>query len=174
MYKKLLTVFAATAITLSLAACGSKPASPTETQAATSATTQAQPVETTAAPAETTAPQFSEITLVDDANCTVTVKSIDEDALFGYTLNVYLENKTDKELMYTVDNVSVNGFMCDPFWATTVAPGKKSNAQITFMESDFESNGITEVEDITFTLKVYDNNDWMADDLVLETFTINP
>lgn len=175
MYKKLLTALAALTIAAGMTACGSKPAATVPTQTATSATQQTQATQApTTAPVETTAPQFQEIPLVDDANCTVILKSIDEENLFGYTLNVFLENKTDKELMYTVDSVSVNGFMCDPFWATTVAPGKKANAQITFMESDFETNGITEVQDITFTLKVYDSNDWTADDLVLETFTVNP
>lgn len=179
MYKKLLTIFAALTLAVSAAACGKSSAPQASTQPTQAIQTEsATPVETTqpatTAPTQTTAPQFQEITLVDDANCTVIIKSIDEENLFGYALNVFLENKTDKELMYTVDNVSVNGFMCDPFWATTVAPGKKANAQITFMDSDFEANGITEVEDITFTLKVYDSNDWMADDLVLETFTVNP
>lgn len=141
-------------------------------------TTTTAPIQTTT-PAittqpETTAPQFSEITLVDDENCTVIVKSIDPDNLFGYTLNVYLENKTDKELMFSVDKVSVNGFMCDPFWASSVSAGKKANEQISFSESDFETNSIQEVTDISFTLNVYDNNDWTTDYLVDKTFTVNP
>ena len=92
----------------------------------------------------------------------------------GYGVKVFLENKTDKELMFSVDQVSVNGYMCDPLWATTVAAGKKANEQITFFKSDLEENNITKVEEITFTLNVYDNNDWTAEHLVTETFTIKP
>ena len=76
--------------------------------------------------------------------------------------------------MFSVSEVSVNGFMCDPFWAATVSAGKKANEQITFFASDFESNGIETVEEITFTLKVYDNGDWLADKFVEESFTVNP
>ena len=174
MFKKCFVILAALVLILS-AGCAAAPAetTTTPTQQATVPTTAAP---TTAAPTmpETTAPVFTEITLVDNETCTVIIKGIDEENLFGYALNVFLENKTDKELMFSLDKVSVNGFMCDPFWASTVSAGKKSNDQITFMDSDFETNGIEEVTEITFTLKVYENGDWLAGNLVEETFTVNP
>ena len=109
-----------------------------------------------------------------EAPLTFTITGIEEDALMGYTLKVFLENKTEKELMFTLEDTSVNGFMCDPFWAETVAAGKKSNTTISWFETDFQDNGIETVEDITFTLRVYDNDDWMADDILKEVFTVNP
>ena len=174
MFKKLLVILAALALIVS-AGCA---ATPTET---TSAPTQQTTVPTTEAPAtvpETTVPETTvpaaEVTLVDDENCTVIIKGYDDDALLGYGVNVYLENKTDKELMFSIGEVSVNGYMCDPFWATTVSSGKKANEQITFFESDLEANGIENVEEISFTLNVYDNADWLAEDLVKKSFTVNP
>ena len=122
---------------------------------------------------ETTAP-VAELTLVDDENCTVIIKGYDEDALLGYGVNVFLENKTDKELMFSVGEVSVNGYMCDPFWAQVVSAGKKANEQIIFFESDLVANGIENVTEITFTLNVYDNGDWLSEYLVKEVFTVNP
>ena len=174
MFKKLLVILAALALMVS-AGCA---ATPTET---TSAPTQQTTVPTTEAPTtvpETTVPETTvpaaEVTLVDDENCTVIIKGYDEDALLGYGVNVYLENKTDKELMFSLGEVSVNGYMCDPFWARTVSAGKKANEQITFLESDLEANGIEKVEEISFTLNVYDNADWLAEYLVKESFTVNP
>ena len=76
--------------------------------------------------------------------------------------------------MFTVESVSVNGFMCDPFWAESVAAGKKSNTSISWFASDFEDNGIQEVEEITFTLRVYDSNDFLAEDVFRDTITIQP
>lgn len=174
MYRKLIVLFSALAVAFSISACGNSSSSqptttPVQPTTVPTETTEAVNVET-----ETTAPGFTPVTLVDDENCTVTVTGIDPDNIFGYTLNVFLENKTDLELMYTLDSVSVNGYMCDPFWASTIASGKKSNEKITFMESDFEDNGITEVTDITFTLRIYDNNDWAAENLIEQTFTLNP
>ena len=175
MSKKFLVMIAALALIVSTG-CAATPAETTTlpTQQTTMPTTEAPTTVPETTVPETTEPAFTEITLVDNETCTVIVKGIDEENLFGYTLNVFLENKTDKELMFSVDGVSVNGFMCDPFWACTVSAGKKANAQITFLESDFEANGIEAVSEISFTLKVYDNNDWLAGNLVEEAFTVNP
>jgi len=176
IFKNFLSMIAVAALVFTMTACSSTGSdAETGTDPIVTTTTPIQTIDpATATQPETTAPQFEEITLVDDENCTVIVKSIDPNNLFGYTLNVYLENKTEKELMFSVDQVSVNGFMCDPFWASAVSAGKKANEQISFSESDFETNGIKEVTDISFTLNVYDNADWTADYLVEETFTVNP
>ena len=133
----------------------------------TEETTQA----TTEAPA---AAEFEKITLVDNDDITFTITGIDENGLMGYTLKVFLENRTDKDLMFAMDDTSVNGFMCDPFWAETVAAGKKSNTTVSWFETDFEENGIETVEEIVFTLRVYDSNDFLADDILNDTFTVNP
>ena len=157
MKKQFLSLLAAA---MMLTACSNPPA-PTEAPATV-------PVET--------APQvqFTETVLVDDENCTFKITAIEEDNLFGYTLKVSLENKTDMELMFSLEGVSVNGFMCDPFWAVTVTPGMKANEEISFSDSDFDRNGITDVTDITFTLKIYDSTDWSTEHLVDEVFTIYP
>lgn len=169
MNKQFCATLSALILSLGLTACGKSPEPteiPTSVPQQTQATQPTQPIQTESA--------FQEIKLVDNEHCTFTVRGAEEDGLFGYGLNVFLENKTDKELMFSLDGVSVNGYMCDPFWAVTVAAGKKANEQITFLESDLEANGIEAVSDITFTLSVYDNNDWLAEHLVEETFTVNP
>ena len=175
MFKKSFILLAALMLFISTG-CAATPVETTTvpTQQTTVPTTEVPTtVPETTVPA-TTEPAFTEITLVDNDTCTMIIKGIDEENLFGYTLNVFLENKTDKELMFSMDGVSVNGYMCDPFWATTVSAGKKANEQITFFESDLEANGIENVEEISFTLNVYDNADWLAEYLVKESFTVNP
>lgn len=174
--KKLISMALAAAMVLTFAACAASSDSETSvpttegtTGSTTIGTTETQTTQTTE-PTDA----FQPIVLVDDENVTVKITGIEEDALWGYTLKVYLENKTDKELMFTVDDVSVNGFMCDPFWATTVAAGMKANQQISFSDSDFDKNGIETVESIVLTLRAYDNKDWMADDIFNDTFTLNP
>ena len=173
MMKKLIVILAALALIVSTG-CAATPVETTTKPVpqATAPTTEVTTVPEATIP-ETTAP-VAELTLVDDENCTVIIKGYDADALLGYGVNVYLENKTDKELMFSVGEVSVNGYMCDPFWAATVSAGKKANEQIIFFESDLEANGIEIVEEITFTLNVYDSDDWLAEYLVKEVFTVNP
>lgn len=120
------------------------------------------------------AADFKETTLIDNDTCTVKITSINEKGLLGYTLNLYLENKTDKELMFSLNNVSVNGFMCDPLFATIVAAGMKSNTSAYFLKTNLEANGITKITDITMFIKVYDNNDILSGNLVYEEHTIYP
>ena len=174
--KKIISLALAALLSLSMAACGSSdsvttpPTTEAVTQVTTAPATEATTVETT----EATTAAFESIVLVDNEDITFSITGIEEDGLMGYTLKVFLENKTDRELMFTLEDTSVNGFMCDPFWAETVVAGKKSNTTISWFESDFQENGIESVEDITFTLRVYDNDDWMADDILKEVFTVIP
>ena len=164
-FQKMMAFLLAAVFCLALAACGGAEENTTGSVNSSSSSTQ-----------ESTKPSGTskEQVLVEDENITVKFTGTQEDSLWGYTVKVYLENNTDNDLMFSVDDVSVNGFMCDPFWASTVAAGKKANEKITFSEAAFAENGIEAVEEITFTLHVYDSNDLSADSLLKKTFTVNP
>lgn len=118
------------------------------------------------------ADEFEEIVIVDDENCCFKITGVDEDNIWGYTWNVYAENKTDKTLMFSFDDVAVNGYMCDPFWATEVSAGMKSNSEISWFTNEFEENGITGVENVVFTLRVFDSDDWLADPYLENVYTV--
>lgn len=157
------------ALCLMLSGCRAAPPQTTATQ-------PVRPSVTAATQPPTTQPQFRfpETVLADTEYCTFTVRSIDPDGTFGYTLQALLENKTQLDLMFSLRGVSVNGYMCDPFFAATVSAGMKSNEEISFLKSDLAANGITEVTDITFTLAVYDSTDILAEYLMEEEFTVYP
>ena len=116
----------------------------------------------------------SEKTIFDTEDCTFIILDDEMDSIWGYTLNCFIENKSNKKLMFSWDDVSVNGYMVDPFWATEVAPGAKYYSGISFSDSKFEENGIEQVEEIEFKMKVYDSDDWMADNIIEQTFTYTP
>lgn len=160
--ERILSVLLVLILLLSFAGCGS-------TETTSSEPTQEKQETTTQ---ETTAPEFQEKVFVDNENCTFKITKIEPDNAWGYTLKVYIENKTDKNLMFSWNDVSVNGFMCDPFWASTVQGGKKSIEEISFSTSDFEELGIEDVENIEFKLSVYDDDDFEAPYLVDEMFTL--
>lgn len=132
------------------------------------------PVPTQQETAAPTQPDFHEIPLADNENITVKVTSVKPDDSLGYSMNLYLENKSDSTLMFTLDRVSVNGFMCDPFWAATVTPGMKANEPVTFLSSSLKDIGIDTVTDITFTLRVYPADDITEEDLLNQVCTIYP
>lgn len=117
---------------------------------------------------------YDGIVLVDNEQCKIVVTSFEPDSFWGYSLNVHLENKTDRNLMFACDSATINGFMCDPFWADSVSAGKTANDEITWSDSVFEENGITEVDEIKISISVYDSDDWMAEHILDDTFVLNP
>lgn len=118
-------------------------------------------------------PQSEDLILVDNENITLIVISFENDDIWGYSANVYIVNKTDAEVMFSVDSASVNGFMCDPFWAKTVAGNTSAFGSISWSQSDLDANGITTIEEIELKLIAYDSNNFYT--LYLdETFTLNP
>ena len=118
---------------------------------------------------------FAGLVAVDNTECIIKVTEIDPDNMWGYTLKVQLENKSsDKTYMFSVESAAINGVQCDPFFATEVAAGKKSNKEISFTKSQLEESGLKDYTDIELTFRVYDTNDWMADDVAKETVHIYP
>lgn len=119
--------------------------------------------------------EFEEISVVDNDECTIKITGIEPDSMWGYTLNVNLENKSeDKTYMFSVDSASVNGVQSDPFFATEVAAGKKSNNEISFSDESLKENGIEEFTDIELSFRVYDSENWEAKDVAKETVHVYP
>lgn len=123
-------------------------------------------------PARRTTP--NEVVIEDNDQFAFVLLDVDEGNFWGYTVNAYVENKTDHTVMFSWDDVSVNGFMIDPFWATSVAPGSRTVSGISFSESDFEENNIDSVDEIEFELRVYYYDDWLSSDIFKDTFTYSP
>lgn len=117
---------------------------------------------------------FEKISLIDNDKVRVEVIDFDPEGDWGSTLVFVLENKTDLTLMFSADEVSVNGFMLDPFWATTVAPGKMAYDEMSWYDDQLEESKIvaTDIEEIEFLLSASDDNDWMADDIFNEQFLV--
>lgn len=116
-----------------------------------------------------------ELVAVDDDNCAFIILDTYVDSIWGYTIEAYIENKTaDKNMMFSWDDVSVNGYMIDPFWAVNVTSGNKRISKITFSSTQFEDNDIEKVEEIEFELRVYDYDNWSAKDFVKDVFSYNP
>ncbi len=112
--------------------------------------------------------------IVDNEYVTVTITGYDNDKIWGYTANLFIENKTDIDIMFSTDNVSINGYMVDSLFAEVVIAGKSAFSSISWSETNLEDNGIEEVEEIELSLRAYNVDDFMGDDLVNEVITLNP
>lgn len=116
--------------------------------------------------------QESDRVLFDTEQCAMSITKVDPEGDWGYTIHVHLENKMDVPLMFAADEVSVNGIMCDPFWATEVQGGKTSESELSWSSSQFEENGIEKVETIELPIRVSNSEDFMADPVFEKTFTL--
>ncbi len=66
---------------------------------------------------------FTEVPVLS-GDYTVVVKDFDPDGVWDDgqpSFTLYLENNTEKDVMFMAENVSVNGTMCDPYWQSIVA-----------------------------------------------------
>lgn len=118
--------------------------------------------------------QPTDTVIVDNENVSVVVTGYVDDSVWGYTANLYIENKTDEELTYSVDDVSVNGFMADPFWATSVGANKVAFAAMSWSDSTLEGNNIESIEEIEMNFRIYSSDDWTADDVFNAAVVLNP
>jgi len=111
--------------------------------------------------------------LVDNEDISVIVTGFEEDELWGYSVNMYIVNKSDRSLLCTTeDDVSVNSIMVSPWFYETVSGGKVMFAKMEGFE--LEDKGIKDVKDIEFTLRVCEAEDFFADDIVNQKVTLKP
>lgn len=178
--KKYLAFILAIVMCFSLCACGSDPVeTPSDDVISDVEVTDSTSDETAEDSAATNVLNISDpIIIVDNEYVTFTVKSVAYDELWEtYGLKVFMENKTDKPVTFSWDDVSVNGYMCDPFWASEVAAGKKENTEICWYLTSFEENDIdyTQISDIEFKMTAYYFNEetWDSTNYVENVFTLN-
>lgn len=117
---------------------------------------------------------IEEQVLVDQDGIKITAKDITYDSSFmGSSLNLTIENSSDKVMTVQARDVSVNGYMLNPIMSTDIAPGKTANDDILFLSSELEENGIETIANIElkFTAFVSDNfeNTFTTDTIRIET-----
>ena len=87
-------------------------------------------------------------------------KTVDENSFWGTAILLYIENNSGKNVGITVDDMSINGFMMNPFFSTTVYDGKKAIDDITVFSSDLEKNGIESIEEVELKFHIYDTDSY--------------
>ncbi len=94
--------------------------------------------------------------ILDNEDFTFIITGVDPQGYYGYTVNTFAENKTDKKLMIAWDQVSINDRMVEAYSELILMPGKVAFGEVGFYHGFFQENNIREVEKIDFTLRVYD------------------
>lgn len=121
-------------------------------------------------------PSISKQTLVDTDVCRFTVTGIKNDSFFGPTLMCELENKSkDVSYIFSIKDSYVNGVYTPMYLYSEVAPGKKSNEEISLSLDELRMYGLTKITNIEINLEVKDSNaSWIDPPAVLQTVSLQP
>lgn len=92
-----------------------------------------------------------------------------EDEYEGKGIKIYVENGTNKFINVQSEDVSVNGFMLDPYFSTNITASNYSVTGMFFSEDELEENGIDKFEEIELSFTIIDYDSW---DKIAETSTI--
>ena len=90
----------------------------------------------------------------------VTLKSIEYDAIWGYSLKVNIVNNSTQNITINTENSCVNGFKISTYLGCDVAAGKKANDTITFDDSSLALAQIKVIHTIEFVLNIYDSDSY--------------
>jgi len=95
--------------------------------------------------------------LVDNEYVTVIYTGDNKENELGYSINLYIVNKTDKDITVSGDDMSINGYMVGADFFKDVSAGKVSLSNIQWYEETFKENDIDEskINDIEFSLDIY-------------------
>lgn len=147
-------------------ACGRKPASSSSSDVAgtePSHATQAAASEDTETAKTTKSAKSSEAQpasdIVEDGKILYfEVSPPDKDGEWGLTMHASMENRSDRDLMISLGNVSINGVMAPPYWSETVNAGMKAQSDIVWAADTLSEKGIDDVSQIQFELIAYDDD----------------
>lgn len=105
-------------------------------------------------------PVLEQMEIYNDKGVVVTVNGL-EDGLFGPEISVTVENNSDKNVIVSTQELSVNGYMFSSSGMfADVAAGKKAKESLNLMNSEMDSAGVDTVAEVSFWLKVYDSDSY--------------
>ena len=113
-----------------------------------------------------------EVVLADNDVFTMILVDNSEGEWGGFNIRAYIKNKTDRAIYVDWEDVSMNGFMIDPYCGKTIPAGQQAMNDISFAANEIEDAGIETAESIEFTLRVADDTN--GEELFSEKMTYEP
>ena len=83
------------------------------------------------------------------------------DSLWGQGVLLYIENNSDKNIIVSTDNLSVNGYMVNGYLYSTVMSNKKAIETVILSSTDLEDNDIESIEDLALSFDIINADTWM-------------
>lgn len=105
-------------------------------------------------------PVENEQAVIMDETCTCILQGTDLDDIRGYTVNCYLENKSDRALDFTWSNVTINGKPVNLLYEEAVLPGTIGYSDVIFQIDKLQDAGVNsgDISTIAGKVMVYDKS----------------
>ena len=117
-----------------------------------------QPQDPAAEPEQPDAPaeDTSSVQLMyDNPNCYVAVTDVlSDDPASGVYVMLQIENRTDRDLLFSITDAAISGIVVPASWSATVAGGQTSNETIIWTGYDMDVAGIETISDIQVSFRV--------------------
>lgn len=107
---------------------------------------------------DTTPTVEEEKKLYEDNNVSVTLKGIDYTAVSGPELQLFIENKINKEIVVQAPYSIVNGFMITPDMNTKIGALKSADCTLTLKYFNLAISNITSLKKVEFALRLVESN----------------
>jgi len=98
----------------------------------------------------------SGVELYNEGGIRIVGKTVDENSFWGTAILLYIENNSGDNVGISVNEMSINGFMMNPLFSTTVYDGKKAFEDITIFSEDLTANGIEAIEEVELRFHIYE------------------
>ena len=82
----------------------------------------------------------------------------EDDDYYTYVKRLLVVNESNKNVYVRCQDVSVNGFMIDPYCSTTVPAGKAGYTNLYFSNDELEKNKIKSIEEVELYFAVQDSD----------------
>ena len=115
---------------------------------------------TTPASSSISAVTINESVLFDQDGIKISSKGFESSGILGPSINLLIENNSNKSITVQAHNSSVNGYMVESMMSVDVAPGKKVNDKLNLSSSDLNTSGISTIADIEFSFHIFDAESW--------------
>lgn len=161
LYKRILCLLLAAAMTFALAACGENAATEPSAEPQTELHTEAAQTEHAAdtgimefIEAFDKEPVIDEQVVLDAADVKVIAKSLTYDPINGPSIDLAVENSSAKDILIQCDSVAVNGYMVAVGFSLELAAGKNAEAAMALPYPSLAMAGISAVAQVEFSLRV--------------------
>lgn len=131
----------------------------------------------TAAPGDvplTSADRDANYYLLANDVCSLVVTAVRPNDAEGYVLSGEAKNFTDTEMVFSLRNTVINGYMLDPDWSLSVPAHGVSTFRIVWDRGRLHECGIESVESILLTADAFEKPAWPVYPLCSQTGIIYP